>query len=384
MSHWASTSWRVVSWPFWAVSRPPVWAWRGVGYLLTSFRFWLLLILTVLVLLIVYHSLADAYTPITTDAYVQAYVVQVAPQVAGQVVRVYAREGEKVKAGSVLFEIDPRPFEYKIAQLEAKLVDETTKVQQLTTTKHAAEAEHAKLQAEAAYAATVHEQERAMWQKAATTERKYLEARDRDRAAKAAFEKSAVMIRHVDESLASLVGREHAYIAQAKALLGEAKLNLSYARVTAPCDGIVTDLQLREGAYTHVGQAAMTLIDTSSFLVIGNFRENSLRNVRVNMPAIVGLQGVPGRLFTARVATLGWGVQHGQGVPSGSLPNVRRETSWVQPAQRFQVRLALDEGQDVELRVGMTGSVSIYVEPAGDLNEVTRALHQLVAWLYYL
>jgi multidrug resistance efflux pump len=384
MSNWARTSWRVVSWPFWALSRPPVWAWRGAGYLLTSFRFWLTLILTVLVVLIAYHAMADAYTPITSDAYVQAYVVQVAPQVAGQVVRVYAREGEKVKAGSVLFEIDPRPFEFKIAQLEAKLVDETTKVQQLTTAKHAAEAEHAKLQAEAAYAATVHEQELAIWKKAATTERKYLEARDRDRAAKAAVAKSAVMIRHVDESLASLVGREHAYVAQVKAQLGEARLNLVYSRVVAPCDGVVTDLQLREGAYTHVGQSAMTLIDTSSFLVVGNFRENSLRNVTEGMPALVALQGAPGRLLTARVASLGWGVQQGQGVPSGSLPNVKREMSWVQPAQRFQVRLALDEGQGVELRVGMTGSVSIYVEPEGDLNEVTRGLHQLVAWLYYL
>jgi multidrug resistance efflux pump len=384
MSNWANTSWRVVGWPFWALSRPPVWTWKGIGYLLTSFRFWLLFILTVLILLIVYHAFADAYTPITSDAYVQAYVVQLAPQVAGQVVRVYAREGEKVKAGSVLFEIDPRPFEYKIAQLEAKLVDETTKVQQLTTNKHAAEAEHAKLKAEAAYAATVHEQESAIWQKAATTERKYLEARDRDRAAKAAVAKAAVMVRHVDESLASRIGREHAYIALAKAQLGEAKLNLSYTRVAAPCDGVVTDLQLREGAYTHVGQAAMTLIDTSTFLLVGNFRENSLRNVEVGMPALVGLQAAPGRLFTARVATLGWGVQQGQGVPSGSLPNVKRETSWVQPAQRFQVRLALDEGQGVDLRVGMTGSISVYVDPDGDINPITRGLHQLVAWLYYL
>jgi multidrug resistance efflux pump len=384
MSTLASTSWRLLRWPAWVLSRPVVWSWRAIAYFLASFRFWLLVIVTVLVVLVIYHSLADHYTPITTDAYVQAYVVQIAPQIGGQVVRVYAREGDKVRAGTLLFEIDARPVEHRITYLQAKLVEMQQKVRQLATEKATAEAEFARLKAEADYAATVYKQEQAIYKKLATTERKYLEARDRDRAARAAVDKASLTIRHVEEGLEARVGREHTLIAQVNAQLAEARLNLSYTRVVAPCDGVITDLQLRDGTYVHTGQSAMTLIDTSSFQIVGNFRENALRNLEVGQPALVALQGVPGRLLTARVASTGWGVQHGQGVPSGSLPNVKRQTSWVQPAQRFQVRLVLDENEAIPLRVGMTGSVSVYTDPEGRLHEITRGLHQLVAWLYYL
>lgn len=374
----------LVTWPAYAATRPAARAWRGAGYLAGSFRFWLLVILAVMALLVSYHALADRYTPFTTDAYVQAYVVQIAPQVAGKVVRVYAREGETARAGAVLFEIDPRPFEHAVAQLEAKLVEATSKVKQMQTEKQAAEAEHARLVAEADYAATVHRQEEQIYQKLATTQRKYLEARDRDRAARAAADKAAVQVRHVEEGLEARVGREHALVARVRAELAEARLNLSFTRVHAPCDGLVTDLQLRDGTFVHVGQAAMTLIDTSNWQVVAHFRENALRSLEPGQPALVALQGAPGRLLAARVASTGGGVFQGQGVPSGHLPAVKRPTSWVEPAQRFQVRLVLEEAPPVTLRVGMTGSVSVYVEPESRLDEVTRGLHQLVAWLYYL
>jgi multidrug resistance efflux pump len=77
-------------------------------------------------------------------------------------------------------------------------------------------------------------------------------------------------------------------------------------------------------------------------------------------------------------------VSQGQGVPSGQLPDVRVPTSWVPPAQRFQVRLTLDHPESVPLRVGMTGSVAVYTDPDEPLNDVTRIWHQVIAWLYNL
>jgi hypothetical protein len=52
--------------------------------------------------------------------------------------------------------------------------------------------------------------------------------------------------------------------------------------------------------------------------------------------------------------------------------------------QRFQVRLMLEDSEVLPLRVGMSGSVSVYVEPDGRLNRVTEEVHRLIAWLYYL
>ena len=86
-------------------------------------------------------------------------------------------------------------------------------------------------------------------------------------------------------------------VAEVKAQLAEARLNLAYTRVYAPCDGLITDLQLREGAYVHVGQPAMTLIDTGRWLVVANFRENSLARLREGQPAHVALRGLPAACF---------------------------------------------------------------------------------------
>jgi multidrug efflux system membrane fusion protein len=161
-------------------------------------------------------------------------------------------------------------------------------------------------------------------------------------------------------------------------------LNLGYCRVYAPCDGTITNLQLREGAFAHVGQGVLTLIDTSHWLIVANFREKGLERMRPGHPALLAFRGVPGRLWRARVLWIGSGVSQGQGVPSGLLPEVKDQTSWIPAEQRFQVRLALEDSAAMPLRVGMTGSVSVYIDPDGRLNELTEAVHRVIAWLYYL
>ena len=193
-----------------------------------------------------------------------------------------------------------------------------------------------------------------------------------------------IFFRRIEDALSARVSGENAKVVQVKAELAEARLNLAYTRVSAPCDGLITDLQLREGAYVHRGQAAMTLIDTSRWLVVANFRENSLSRLHEGQPALIAFRGLPGRLFSATISSIGWGVSQGQGVPSGQLPDVKISTSWVPPAQRFQVRLSLDVPGSVPLRVGMTGSVAVYTESEGVLNHVTRFWHKVIAWLYYL
>ena len=352
--------------------------------LLLSARAWVLFILLIVVVLVVYYVLADLYTPFTTDAYVQAYVVQIAPRVEGQVVRVCVQENQAVSKGDLLFEIDRRPFEHRVALLEAKRVEAIQQVAQLDSELSAAKSEDVRLIAEEAYAQTVHEQEKEIFKQDATTDRKYVEAVQKHKAAQAALGRSRAQVRKAEQALAARIGEEHALVAEVNAQLDQARLDLDWARVYAPCDGLITDLQLREGAYTHVGQAVMTLIDSGGWLVVANFRENAMSRLREGQPARVALRGAPGRVFDARVVSVGWGVSQGQGVPSGQLPDVKVPSSWVPPAQRFQVRLALDDPQSVQPRVGMTGSAAVYTEPDGVLNDITRFWHQVIAQLYHL
>jgi multidrug resistance efflux pump len=352
--------------------------------LLRSVRAWILFVLLVIGALVAYYILADRYTPFTTDAYAQAYVIQVAPRVEGQVIHVHVKENQAVKKGDLLFEIDPTPFEHRVQLLIAKRVNTIQRVAQLKSELAAAKAEHARLVAEEAYAHSVYSQEQAIYKQQATTDRKFLDALQKHKAAQAALEQSAAQVSKAALALEARVGAEHALVAEVEAQLAEARLNLDWTRANAPCDGVVTDLQLREGAYTHTGQAVMTLIDTSRWLVVANFRENSLARLDQGQPARIAFRSVPGEAFDARVVSVGWGVSQGQGVPSGQLPDIKVPASWVPPAQRFQVRLALDQPESVPLRVGMTGSVVVYTEPEGVLNDVTTFFHQLVAWLYYL
>ncbi|MBX3411191.1 MAG: HlyD family secretion protein [Pirellulales bacterium] len=349
-----------------------------------SFRFWVVLILAIMVLLVAYYVAADRYTPFTADAYVQAYVVQVAPQVGGQVKHVHVREGDQVAQGDLLFELDPRPFEHRVAVLQAQVIDVEHQVEQLVAQLEAARAEERQMAAEAEYALSVFRQEEVIFAKESTTERKYLDAVQNRKATEAALERAGRNAASIEAALSARVGDEHARVAKARAELAEAELNLAYSRVYAPCDGIITDLQLRDGAYAHVGQAVLTCIDTSEWLVVANFREICLQDMQAGQAALIAFQGQPGALWPAHVSSLGAGVGQGQGVPSGELPNVRDDLYWIPPAQRFQVRLALEEPPTIPLRVGMTGSVSIYVRPDHSLNAITRGLHRLLAWFYYL
>jgi multidrug resistance efflux pump len=352
--------------------------------LLLSARAWVLFILLVIAALVAYYVLSDRHTPFTTDAYVQAYVIQVAPRVEGQVVHVYVRENQAVTRGELLFEIDRRPFEYQFALLEAKRVAAVQQVAQMESELTAARADDARLIAEEAYAGVVHEQEKAIYKQDATTDRKYVEAAQKHKAALAALEQSRAKIRKAEQALAARVGEEHALVAEVTAQLAQARLNLEWARVHAPANGYVTNVHLREGSYVHVGTPVLTCIDGDQWWVVANLRENSLENVRPGQRVGLTFNTFPGRVFPGVVHTVGWGVDQGQGAPSGSLPAVGEPKNWVRLAQRFQVRITPQLPPDHPLRVGATASVAIYTRDDYWLNGVTEAVQEIEAILEHL
>src|SRR5438128_2639654 len=201
--------------------------------LVQSARAWVLFVLSVIAALVIYYVLSDRHTPFTTDAYVQAYVIQVAPRVEGQVVQVHVRENQAVKKGDLLFEIDRRPFKHRVDLLIAKRVNAVQQVAQLESELSAARAEDARLVAEEAYARSVHEQEKAIYKQEATTDRKYLDAIQKSKAAQAALERSRAQVRKAEQALEARIGGEHALVAEVEAQLAEARLNRDWTRIYA-------------------------------------------------------------------------------------------------------------------------------------------------------
>jgi len=86
-----------------------------------SVRRWTLIVLGLIVVLFLYSLIADRLTPYTSQATVQAFIVRMAPEVAGRVIEVNVVDNQKAKAGDVLFRIDPQPFEIALQQADAKL-----------------------------------------------------------------------------------------------------------------------------------------------------------------------------------------------------------------------------------------------------------------------
>jgi multidrug resistance efflux pump len=360
------------------------WLIAGGRKLLLSARVWVLGVLLVIAVLVAYYVLSDRYTPFTTDAYVQAFVIQVAARVEGQVLRVHVLENQAIRKGDLLFEIDPRPFEHRVALLEAKLVQATQQVAQMESELAASKADDARIVAEEAYARAVHEQETHIRKQDATTDRKYLDAVQKYRAAQADRERSRAMTRKVDQALAARIGGEHAIVAEVKAQLAEAKLNLSWTRIDAPANGYVTNVQLREGSYVHVGTPVLTCIDSDQWWVVANYRENSLEYLQPGQRVGLSFNTYPGRLFPGLVKTVGWGVYQGQAAPSGNLPAVHEPQNWIRLAQRFQVWVSPQMPAGYPLRIGATASVAVYPREEYWLNGVTETWHTVVAAFDYL
>jgi len=377
-------AWQVFRWCLRVPWNMLKWLIAGGRRLLLSARVWVLCVLLVIAALVAYYVLSDRYTPFTTDAYVQAYVIQVAARVEGQVVRVHVQENQAIKKGDLLFEIDPRPFEHRVALLEAKLAQAIQQVAQMESELAASKADDARIVAEEAYARAVHEQETQIRKQDATTDRKYLDAVQKYRAAQADRERSRAMTRKVEQALAARIGGEHAIVAEVKAQLAEAKLNLSWTRIDAPANGYVTNVQLREGSYVHVGTPVLTCIDSDQWWVVANYRENSLEYLQPGQRVGLSFNTYPGRIFPGVVKTVSWGVYQGQAAPSGNLPAVHEPQNWIRLAQRFQVWVSPQMPAGYPLRIGATASVAVYPREEYWLNGVTDAWHKVVAAFDYL
>ena len=340
------------------------------------------MIVSLIVLLIAYYVVADRYTPFTVDAYVQAYVVQVAPQVGGQVTRVHVSEGDTVAKGSLLFELDPRPFEHKVAVLAAQVVEVEHQIKQLEAQLAAAKAQQRQLAAEADYARGPSAGSRDLREKV-RHRAKYLDAVQKHKASDAALDKSARDVQSIEEACRPRLVPSTPWWPKRRPNWPKPGCNSSTRKFMPGAAGLVTNLQLREGAYAHVGQAVLACIDNSQWLIVANFREICLQRMQVGQPGLVAFQAIPGTLWAAHVRFAGSGVGQGQGTPSGMLPDVKNETRWI-PAARRSGAAGVGRSERRSAASRHDGKHSVYVESDHGLNPVTRAVHKILAWLYFL
>ena len=318
-----------------------------------------LIIVILALLLFVLSVFMERRTPSTSQAQVQAYVVGIAPEVAGRVTEVNVTDNAHVDADQILFRIDPSRYQIAVAGAEAGLASVGQSIGASTATVDAA-------QAKLVGAQTDRDNLREQYARASELVTRGVYSKARYDTTKSAFDQAESKVQgaqaDLDKAKEQLgpAGKDNPQLKEALAALERAQLDLEHTTVRAPSAGVVTNLQLSIGKVVTVGQPAMTFIDVGTIWISAAFKENSLENVAVGNRADILFDALPGRLFPAKVESVGLGVSGGTTDPSTGLPTIRNDSGWVQEAQRFPVRLSMDGDRPKGVRYGSQATVVIY------------------------
>jgi len=251
-------------------------------------------------------------SPWTRDGRVRADVVNIAPDVAGQIVDLPVRDNQLVHKGDLLMQIDPSHYQLALQQAEASVLA-----------------------------------------RKADLDMRRAQARRR------ADMDSLVVSRENREDAGSQVTAADAQYQVAIAQRDAAKLNLDRTKVYAPVDGYITNLSVRRGDYASVGAAKIAIIDSHSFWVYGYFEETKLPYVAVGDKAKIQL--INGATLRGHVDSISRGIYDRDNPQSRELlADVNPTFNWVRLAQRIPVRIHIDEvPKDVLLAAGLTCTVTL-------------------------
>lgn len=336
-----------------------------------------LVILLIACLLFALAILMERRTPSSSQATVSAYVIGIAPEVTGRVIEVGVVDNSVVKTGQILFRIDPRQYELAVSQAEAKLA-------QVGQSIGASTANVDSMQARVVSARATRDLHQEQYNRSAELVQRGIYAQAKLDQAKSDLDKSHAAVvaaeadlRRAEEELGAK-GSDNPLLKETLSALERAQLDLLRTNVTAPADGVVTNLKLAIGGMVSTGQSAMTFIDASTVWISAAFKENSLEKVSAGDRAEVLFDVLPGQVFPARVESIGMGVATGSVDPATGLPKISTDSGWVRTPQSFAVRLTLDNGRPKGVRYGSQANVVIYT---GD-NPVANAIGYL--WMRFM
>jgi multidrug efflux system membrane fusion protein len=310
-------------------------------------------------------GLYAASRPSTDDASIDADVVHVAPAVSGRIITIAVAENQRVRKGTLLFQIDPLPYRLLVAQAEADLhlaeAELATRQRYLTTQRaNAAIAADQTRKAQSNYGLASRTTERLRPLTAEgfvpTQQLDQAEIIEHDAASsvKQAQQQQTAALQAIDTEAAAV-----AAVNARRAALGIARRQLEDTTVRATHDGLVVGLTVSSGEFVIPGQTLFTLINTEEWFASANFRETDLKEIAPGDCATVFAKGSRSGAIKGVVDGLGWGVldQDRINLPR-SVPYVERSLNWVRVAQRFPVRVKLEQPPP-DLRLGQSATVEV-------------------------
>jgi multidrug resistance efflux pump len=324
--------------------------------------------------------------PFSTNARIYFSVTPILSGVRGRVIEVPVanKTNQHLEAGEVLFKIDPKPYEYKVAEKRAGLADAESSVAQLKASVDQATASAEKARAERDLAQTNYERQKELFEKNVVAQATLDTAtRNRD-ASEQALAAAVAAEDRAKQAYGAVVDGEHSAVVRWRNELAEAEYNLSETTVRAPIGGFVTEVSLRPGMFVGETAALPVMIfvnDTQKDRALAAaFQQNALQRVKAGDEAEVLFKGIPGRVFKARVRLVIDAIAAGQLQVTGALMQIRGAL----PGDRALAVLdILDDMSGYQVPLGADGEAAIYTEHVHELSLLRKILLRMRSWQNY-
>jgi membrane fusion protein (multidrug efflux system) len=303
-----------------------------------------------------YYWLASGGSVSTDDAQVKQDIVSVSPQVNGQVVQAFVRNGAQVKRGDILFRIDPQPYRVALEQAEAQLAAAELQTHVLRTTAVGTSGDITGEQANLAIKQNALARQQSLLKKGFTTRADYDDALNDVRTAE--MQLSDARARAANATAAVAPG-EQPQIAQAQAAVDKAKLDLQRTDVRAPMDGVIENAdKLQVGQMAVLGIGMVSLVHSTSAWVEANFKEKDVGRMVPGQRAAIEVDAYPGQKFEAHVQSVGAGT----GGQFSLLPAQNANGNWVKVTQRVPVRIAFNGVPAKAMIAGLSVTARVYFD----------------------
>ncbi len=311
----------------------------------------------------------------TENANLRQAKITISADTTGRVTQADVAENGMVKAGDVLFVVDPEPYRIALEQADAALAGARIGVEQLRAAYSQAVAQQQLAANEVQYMASEFDRQADLSKKGVSS-RANLDSAQRDLAKARDQEKAAQEA--VIGALAALGGSPdtqvdtHPKVLAAQAARDKAAFDLAQTTVRAPADGMISQASsFKVGQYVNAGTPLFTLVETGDAWIEANFKETQLTHMHVGQKAEVELDTYPGHPFEATIDSIGAGT----GAEFSLLPAQNATGNWVKVTQRIPVRLKVHaDDAEVALRTGMSADVTVDTGKA-------RGLGSLLAFL---
>jgi multidrug resistance efflux pump len=323
--------------------------------------------------------------PFTANARIYFAVTPILPTVKGRVVEVPVQANAPLKEGDVLFRVDPKPFEYVIAEKKAALAEAQQNVKQLKASFDQAAALAERANAQLQLAEQNYDRQAQLFEKNVVAQATLDTASRNLDASKQSFAAAKAEEERARLAYMSNIGGVNTAVAKARAELADAEFDLEQTTTRAAGPGFVTQVSLRPGMYAIPAQ-----LRTSMFFVntgpqdreLGAaFQQNSLQRVKASDDAEIAFDAVPGRVFKGKVRTVVDAISTGQlGTTVGLIEPETRTT-----AGRAVVIIDVsDEMRDYQIPLGATAQVAIYTEHWHHLSLLRKVLLRMRSWQNYV